>query len=346
LFRITFAVAGCYNLAFGLWAAIWPLAFFQLFQIPPPRYPETWACVGMIVGVYGLLYWYAAWKLDAAWSIIAVGLLGKVLGPIGMVTSFSDHWPLRLGMLCLYNDLIWWMPFGLFLIRGTPVGRWIASLAPWVCVATHVAALVMLAAFLQPGTLVEPTLSARVEYIAAHATSWAIGWSVWIMAAVSLVGFYAWWGSRLISRDTVLSPTKTQSLAVLAVVITALGMVCDFSGEGSAILLILDMFKGSHSGSLSPQELARAGNIERTFTLLSAGVANTLYTVGGITLTLITSGLPSWVRAAMWLTWFAAAIMTVAAIANYMPGLVVSSAVLFPPFIAWVAWMGARWSRS
>ena len=33
LFRITFALAGLYNLAFGLWAAVWPLAFFQLFDI-------------------------------------------------------------------------------------------------------------------------------------------------------------------------------------------------------------------------------------------------------------------------------------------------------------------------
>ena len=100
LFRITFALAGIYNLAFGLWAAVWPLAFFHLFDIAPPRYPNIWACVGMVVGVYGLLYWYAAWKLEAGWPIIAVGLLGKVLGPIGMVMSFSDDWPVRLGMLC------------------------------------------------------------------------------------------------------------------------------------------------------------------------------------------------------------------------------------------------------
>ena len=114
LFRITFFVAGCYNLAFGLWAAVWPLAFFRLFDILPPRYPGIWACLGMVVGVYGLLYWQAAWKLESAWPIIAVGLLGKVLGPIGMAMSFSDAWPRRLGMICVYNDIIWWLPFGLW----------------------------------------------------------------------------------------------------------------------------------------------------------------------------------------------------------------------------------------
>src|ERR1700760_4970086 len=109
LFRIFLALAGIYNLTFGVWAGFWPLAFFRLFGLEAPRYPQIWACVGMVVGVYGLLYFYAAWKLDAAWPIVAVGLFGKILGPIGMATSLSDEWPQRLGMLCIYNDLIWWL---------------------------------------------------------------------------------------------------------------------------------------------------------------------------------------------------------------------------------------------
>ena len=97
LFRITFVAAGIYNLAFGLWAVLWPMAFFDMFAIERPRYPGIWACLGMVVGVYGLLYLLAAWRLETAWPAIAVGLLGKVLGPIGMVMSFSDDWPQRLG---------------------------------------------------------------------------------------------------------------------------------------------------------------------------------------------------------------------------------------------------------
>jgi hypothetical protein len=344
LFRITFALAGCYNLTFGLWAAIWPLAFFHLFEIPPPRYPGIWACLGMVVGVYGLLYWHAAWKLETAWPIIAVGLLGRVLGPIGMVASFSDEWPRRLGMLCIYNDLIWWIPFGLFLIRGTRVGRRIATLAPWLCVATHLAALIMLAVYLCPGTLVESNVAARASYIAEHATAWTIGWATWIMAAASLVGFYAWWGSRLAvsPRGTQLtgrlSADRRTTVAIAAVVITAFGVVCDFSGEGSAIVLLLD-----HLVNARASDFALVAKVERAFTLLSAGAANGLYTVGGIMLTVITAGLPSWVRVAMWVTWLAGIGMTVAAIANFVPGLIFTTTVLFPPFLTWVAWMGARW---
>jgi hypothetical protein len=85
---------------------------------------------------------------------------------------------------------------------------------------------------------------------------------------------------------------------------------------------------------------------ERSFTLLSAGVANLLYTFGGILLTVITTELPKWVRTFMWVTWMAGIAMTVAGVMNYVAGLVVSTAVLFPLFIIWTVWMAARWRRS
>lgn len=324
LFRIAFATAGIYNLAFGLWAGFWPLAFFQLFEIAPPRYPGIWACLGMVVGVYGLLYLHAAWKLETAWPIIAVGFLGKVLGPIGMVTSFSDEWPRRLGMMCVYNDLIWWLPFGLFLIRGTWLAKQLERLAPWLCIVTHVAALAALGIWLQPGTLVEPAVQLRAEFVGNHVTAWSAGWAIWMIAAVTITGFYAWWGSFLEARTT----------AVVGVILCALGMVGDFSGEGSAILRLVELTSGNLDAYV---------NVERRFTLLSPGVANGLYTVGGILLMVVTPGLPRWIRAAMWITWLAGVAMTAAAIADSAIAIVVSTGVLFPPLLVWIAWMGARW---
>lgn len=197
LFRIAFVVAGVYNLVFGLWAGFWPLSFFQLFEIAPPRYPGIWACVGMVVGVYGLLYLYVASKLESGWPIVAVGLLGKVLGPIGMITSFSDDWPRRLGMLCVLNDFIWWLPFGLFLVRGTGFGRRIALATPWICIVVHMMAIAMAGLFLRQGTQAEVDVFTRGRYIADHPRLWSIGWATWMAAAATLVGFYAWWGARL-----------------------------------------------------------------------------------------------------------------------------------------------------
>ncbi len=338
LFRIAFVLAGIYNLAFGLWAAIWPQAFFALLDIAPPRYLNIWACVGMVVGVYGLLYWHAAWKLERAWPVIAVGLLGKVLGPIGMATSFSDMWPRRMGMLCVFNDFIWWLPFGLFLVRGTWFGRRLAALAPWICIVAHAAALGMLVIYLQPGSLVEADAGVRAEYVASHTTAWTIGWATWMAAAASLVGFYAWWGGG-VTRTTGGSPESFQrhpraACATVAVLIAALGMVCDFSGEGSAILRLVEH---------APADAVGFTCVERDFTLLSAGAANGLYTIGGVLLTLVTPNLPRWIRGAMWVTWLAGAAMTLAAIANNVPGMVFSTAVLFPLLLVWIGWMGARW---
>jgi hypothetical protein len=330
LFRIAFALAGCYNLAFGLWAAVWPLAFFRLFDLPFSRYSGIWACLGMVVGVYGFLYWHAAWKLEAAWPIIAVGLLGKVLGPIGMVASFGDDWPRRLGMICVFNDLIWWLPFGLFLIRGTAIGRRLASWAPWISVAMHAAALAMMALFLRHASALVNDPAMRAHYVGDHRSLWTIGWALWMASAASYVGFCAWWGSRLGGGTTV---------AVAAVVIAALGMVCDFAGEGSLILLLVEHLPKS----AADWDAAALINTERAFTLISAGAANGLYTLAGILLTLLTPDLPRWVRAAMWITWIAGIGMTVAAVANHTAGMVVSTAALFPPFLVWVAWMGAKW---
>ena len=330
LFRISFAAAGVYNLAFGLWSAVWPLSFFGLFALPAPRYPGIWACLGMVVGLYGLLYVYAAWKLEAAWPIIAVGLLGKVLGPIGVALSIDDDWPRRLGMICVYNDLIWSLPFGLFLVRSTAPGRRLAALAPWLCAFTHLIAVAMLILVLRHGGLTEPDVAVRGQYIAAHSVAWTLGWATWMIAATSLVGFYAWWGSRL----------AAQNVAIVAVVISAIGMVCDFSGEALLALFLVER------AATVADNVAAFASIERTFVLLSAGLSNGLYTLGGILLTMATPDLLAWIRAAMWGTWLAGIVMVFAANANWLGGMVVSTAVLFPLLILWTAWMGARWRRA
>lgn len=330
LFRIAFLLAGCYNLSFGLWAALWPHAFFELLDLEPPRYPGIWACLGMVVGVYGLLYLHAAWKLETAWPIIAVGSLGKVLGPIGMALSFGNDWPRRLGMICIYNDLVWWLPFGLFLVRGSWLGRQLEKLAPWMSVAAHAVAFFAMIVLLRQGTLSESDVLVRGRYIADHAAAWSIGWSAWMLAAMSYVGFCAWWGSQLAARY----------LAITGVLVAAFGMVFDFSGEGLSILLLVER------AATAGENAVAFSNLERSITLLTAGAANGLYTLGGFVLMLATPDLATWIRMAMWGTWLAGTAMTVAGVFNHIGGMVASTAVLFPLMIAWTAWMGARWRRA
>ena len=109
--------AGVYNIAFGIWAVVWPEAFFHLAGMPVPALIELWQCVGMVVGVYGVGYWIAGNAPFTHWPIILVGLLGKVFGPIGFVQSvIKGSFTLKAGLLNVTNDVIWWVPFTLVLL--------------------------------------------------------------------------------------------------------------------------------------------------------------------------------------------------------------------------------------
>lgn len=113
---LTLALAAAYNLAWGAWVVLDPLALFRLGGIAPPAYPAIWQCVGMIVGVYGVGYAIAATAPLRHWPIVLVGLLGKVLGPIGFARALADDvFPTLWGWTILANDLVWWLPFSLIL---------------------------------------------------------------------------------------------------------------------------------------------------------------------------------------------------------------------------------------
>jgi len=117
--RTTLRAAGIYNVSWGALAILFPHHFFSLFGLASPAYPELWQCIGMIVGVYGVGYWIAARNPLAHWPIVLVGLLGKIFGPIGFAQALIiGRFPLRFGVNILFNDLIWWIPFGLILWRA------------------------------------------------------------------------------------------------------------------------------------------------------------------------------------------------------------------------------------
>ena len=116
--------AGGYNLLWGALVVLLPQLPFQWAGMPPPNYPEIWQCLGMVVGVYGVGYIIAAQDPLRHWPIVLVGLLGKVLGPIGMLWSIAGgRLPLIAAWTCVTNDLIWWLPFGMILYRAYQSSR-------------------------------------------------------------------------------------------------------------------------------------------------------------------------------------------------------------------------------
>lgn len=51
----------------------------------------------------------------------AVGLTGKVLGPLGLAwLTATGVWPISTVVLVITNDLVWWAPFAWYLIEGWP----------------------------------------------------------------------------------------------------------------------------------------------------------------------------------------------------------------------------------
>lgn len=124
LHQIVFLLAGLYNLGWGLFSALDPQWLFRFAGMAPQRYPEVFACLAMVVGLYGILYLDVARRPEGGWLIAAVGLAGKVLGPIGLgLLLVRGAWPPATLVLCLTNDFIWWVPFGLYLYDAWPAFR-------------------------------------------------------------------------------------------------------------------------------------------------------------------------------------------------------------------------------
>jgi peroxiredoxin len=112
----TLRAAALYNLAWGALVVFFPLEPFRWLGMEPPLYPEIWQCLGMVVGVYGVGYALAAGNPYRHWPIVFVGLLGKILGPLGFYqAAVSGRLPWAAGWTILTNDLVWWLPFGLIL---------------------------------------------------------------------------------------------------------------------------------------------------------------------------------------------------------------------------------------
>ncbi|MET0753101.1 MAG: hypothetical protein ABWZ66_07000 [Pyrinomonadaceae bacterium] len=115
-YQIVFLLAGVYNIAWGLFTAFYPNWLFRFAQMEPPNYPDIFACVGMIVGLYGVIYLEIARKPERGFLLAAVGLTGKILGPIGLLMLVAEgKWKSAALVMNLTNDFIWWIPFALYL---------------------------------------------------------------------------------------------------------------------------------------------------------------------------------------------------------------------------------------
>ncbi len=109
---ITLKAAAAYNILWGSFIIFFPFFIFDRLGMTRPVYPQIWQCVGMIVGVYGIGYWFASFDYKRHWPIVLVGFLGKIFGPIGFAQAlYLKTLPLEFGVILVFNDFIWWIPF-------------------------------------------------------------------------------------------------------------------------------------------------------------------------------------------------------------------------------------------
>jgi hypothetical protein len=122
--RAVFVAAGLYNIGWGTYSSIDPQWLFRVSGMAPINHPAIFACLAMVIGLYGLLYLEVARVPEKGWLLAAVGLLGKILGPVGAAVLIAKGtWPARAIVLCVTNDLIWWIPFALYLRDAWPEFR-------------------------------------------------------------------------------------------------------------------------------------------------------------------------------------------------------------------------------
>jgi len=116
LHRATFAAAGAYNIAWGLATALYPQWLYRMAGGATNDRAEMASALGLVVGLYGVLYLDVTRVPERGALIAAVGLAGKIMGPIGMMILVArGAWPASSLLISTTNDFIWWIPFALYL---------------------------------------------------------------------------------------------------------------------------------------------------------------------------------------------------------------------------------------
>ena len=123
--KIVMRIAAVYNLLWGAWVILFPLSFFRLTGMEDPTHPMIWQGMGMVIGVYGLGYWWASYNPMRHWPIVAVGFLGKIFGPLGFLFNYlKGDVPFEFIYTLITNDFVWWIPFYLILRKVHKDYKW------------------------------------------------------------------------------------------------------------------------------------------------------------------------------------------------------------------------------
>lgn len=180
------------------------------------------------------------------------------------------------------------------------------------CAIANVLAVVALATILAPGTPLVDDVAERQRYVREHLVSWQIGWAIWMAAAASLLYCYAWWRARV----------RASRMPLL---VAGAGIVADWTAE-----LLLITRAGDAYADVAPLAF-----------FLTGAIANGLYTIAGIQLTLASPFGPR-ARAYAAFMWSAGIMLSVGAILSQPLVIAIASGELFLLFCPWCIWLAFR----
>ena len=313
-FRVLFVTAAIYNLAFAAWSGLAADQFFAMVSAPVPA---GWHFVAPIVAIFGFCYAYAAWQPERGDVAVGIGLASKVAGPLLWLAAVTigDSTP-RLFPLLLVGDLIWWLPFVVYLSRRSAYR--VASLMAW-CFAIHVVANVCLL-LASGGTELVAEFADRQAFVLRWTPLWVATWFAWALSSISLFGFCAAWAAKI-----------HQPRATLAIAITVVGVGVGFDLYGETLLI---------TQATRVQSLADFTAVLREYQFVGPGVANGLYCVGG-TLLSIASWRAGFLRGSVgilgFLVWAVGFGLTAAAFADQRLAMIACGGGVMVFFLSWSA---------
>ena len=185
------------------------------------------------------------------------------------------------------------------------------ALPAYVCAAANLTAVVALVTVLSPGTTLSDDAT-RAAYVRDHVVVWRVGWSLWVLAAISLLLFYAWWRSRI-------------GAGWIALGIAAAGFAADLTAESLLIAIVPDR-----------------PDLARTCFFLTGTVANGCYSIAGIVLSLRTRALRGLLVPWTGALWASGLTLSVFAALDQPLGVAASTAVLFALFLPWLIVVGRQ----
>ncbi|MCU0447540.1 MAG: hypothetical protein MUE85_21795 [Microscillaceae bacterium] len=106
--------AGFYNLAWGVFIFNKPLLFYQALNEQVSHYPSYLPWLGVLVGLLGWAYLWAAVNPHKYWYLVSLGWLSKAGGVLGgdwllLADVEPKFW--GFAMHIIFNDLLWIIPF-------------------------------------------------------------------------------------------------------------------------------------------------------------------------------------------------------------------------------------------